>query len=114
MSLLGAATKAAGKARGAATKGSGGKAAKKASGKRAPVDRVIGILSRKGLRQGLLGGDRAWLIIWVVALVLGRSRRKDAETVYSGTLDPGHALVVVNGPAGVGAGEGNGGGRRRK
>lgn len=65
------------------------------------TDRLLALLAGQGRRRGLLGGSRAWLVVWLGVALLRRARRSPAQVVYSGQLGPGHGLVVVNGPAGV-------------
>lgn len=75
------------------------------------TERLLRLLAGQGRRRGLVGGNRAWLAIWLGVAVLRRLRRSEARVVYSEKLAPGQALVVVNGPAGV-DGDGDGAGQR--
>lgn len=57
----------------------------------------IAALSRRGLEEGLLGGDRRWLAVggvaWTAALVRWAWRRTP-EVVYRTRLRPGETLVI--------------------
>ncbi|MGH9063332.1 MAG: hypothetical protein ACRDZQ_12945 [Acidimicrobiales bacterium] len=63
------------------------------------VERLLGPLARRGLRRGLLGGDRAWIAVWVGVTLLRRLRRPGADLVYSERLHPGESVVVAHQPA---------------
>jgi hypothetical protein len=54
-------------------------------------------LTMTGLRKGLLGGDRAWTVVLVVAVglrILGRLSRSEPEVVYCEELEPGQSLII--------------------
>jgi len=54
-------------------------------------------LTRTGLRKGLIGGSRPWLIVGATAAglrLLGRITRKEPEVLYCEELSPGGAIVV--------------------
>jgi len=54
-------------------------------------------LTRTGLRKGVIGGSRPWLIVGVAAVgfrLLGRITRKEPEVLYCEELSPGGAVVV--------------------
>ena len=54
-------------------------------------------LTRTGLRKGMLGGSRPWLVVGVAAgglRLLGRILRKQPEVLYCSELAPGQAVVV--------------------
>ena len=59
---------------------------------------MLAFLRRIGLREGLLGGRRPWLLVGIAAWVLhllGKALRPDAEVVYRGDLLPGETLVLA-------------------
>jgi len=59
----------------------------------------MGLLFRQGLRRGVLGGSRPWLVLWLVVAglrVLRRITRDEPEIVFSETLDPGQSLVITS------------------
>lgn len=58
------------------------------------LDAVLRTLVRRGARQGLLGGNRAWLVIGVLAFVVRRLRRRDAGVVWSEEVSPGQTITV--------------------
>ncbi len=56
---------------------------------------------REGWRRGVLGGERAWLVLGGVALLTQlavRALHKKSEVVFSETLRPGQALVISHRP----------------
>ncbi len=56
-------------------------------------------LWRNGLRRGLLGGSRPWLYVFVAmgtARVVRRIAGRAPETVFSGQLAPGEALIITH------------------
>jgi hypothetical protein len=69
---------------------------------RAPLGRLsLERLVRTGLRRGLLGGERAWLVAGLGALGLQlvmRAVRKHPKVVYSERLAPGSSLVIEHRP----------------
>ena len=61
---------------------------------------MLGLLLRQGLKKGVLGGDRKWLVLGGVALALRLVRKvggSEPKTVYCEELKPGEALVIANG-----------------
>jgi hypothetical protein len=57
----------------------------------------MGALFRRGLKKGVFGGSRPWLVLWLVLAglrVLRRITRDEPELVFSETLDPGQSLVI--------------------
>lgn len=60
---------------------------------------VLRYLVRNGVRRGLLGGSRPWLVVGGVALaarLLRRLTHDDPRVVFSEELRPGEALVIAN------------------
>jgi hypothetical protein len=58
----------------------------------------MGTLFRRGLRKGVFGGSRPWLVLWLVLAglrVLRRIARDEPEIVFSEALDPGETLVIT-------------------
>ena len=52
---------------------------------------------REGLRRGVLGGERTWLVLGGIALLAQlavRALHKKSEVVFSETLSPGQSLVI--------------------
>lgn len=52
---------------------------------------------RAGLRRGLLGGSRPWIVVGGVALglrALGRLAAHEPEVVFCERLSPGETLVI--------------------
>jgi hypothetical protein len=60
----------------------------------------VATLYRRALRNGLLGGSRPWLYVWVGLAgfkLLRRLSRNQPEIVYSERLEPGQRLVITAG-----------------
>lgn len=58
---------------------------------------MLGFLARNGLRRGLLGGNRTWLAVGIVAggfRWISRMVSRDEEVVAREVLEPGQTLVV--------------------
>jgi len=58
-------------------------------------------LVRRGLRQGLLGGENIWLVVGAGALALRlafRALRKHEDVVFSEKLRVGETLVITHRP----------------
>jgi hypothetical protein len=52
---------------------------------------------RNGWRRGVLGGNRAWIVVGGIALVghLGqRALKREEDVLWSGTVAPGQVLTV--------------------
>ncbi|GEM_PF-1218713 len=61
--------------------------------------RALSALSRRGFREGLLGGDRAWLAVWVAVTLWRRRRRgRGGDVVYLEPLTLGQRLVIEHQP----------------
>ena len=60
----------------------------------------------RSFRRGL-GGEPVWLAVGAAAWLVVRSRKKDKPVVWSGTLNEGQSLVLVN-RAGLVSGRGAG------
>ena len=58
--------------------------------------RLARLIRLNAVRKGLLGGSRAWRIVWV-ALLVRRMVGRDEKVVYSGELGPGQTLVITRG-----------------
>ncbi|MEJ7584008.1 MAG: hypothetical protein WKF43_07950 [Acidimicrobiales bacterium] len=66
---------------------------------KAQPGRAIRILRRRGLRQGILGGNRAWAAVAVGTwgyTQLKRLAQRDVEVVFSEELKPGQRLIISN------------------
>ena len=58
---------------------------------------MLRILIRSGLRKGLLGGSKPWLIVGAAAggiRLLGRMAAREPDVVYCEKLEPGERMVV--------------------
>lgn len=56
---------------------------------------------RRGLRRGLLGGERAWLVVGALAMLarMGlKAFRKRPELVFSEKLGLGEELIITHRP----------------
>jgi len=56
---------------------------------------------RQGLRRGLLGGERTWIILGAASLLVQlalKSLGKRHEVVFSEKLGPGERLVITHRP----------------
>jgi hypothetical protein len=65
------------------------------------MSKALGYLVRRGLRQGLLGGEPLWLWLGGGALAVRlalRVLRKNEEVVFSEKLRPGERLVITHRP----------------
>jgi hypothetical protein len=61
---------------------------------------VLSRLTRTGLRRGLLGGSRTWLVVGATAggvRVLRRLARKEPRVVLCEELKPGEAMMIRHG-----------------
>ena len=64
------------------------------------MQRLLRLLLRNGLRKGLLGGSRPWLIAGGVAAgirVLRKIAGSEPKVVYSEKLQPGETVVIAHG-----------------
>jgi hypothetical protein len=62
---------------------------------------VIALLIRNGLRKGLLGGSRVWLVLGGAGLLVKVLRKlggREPVVVYSEELPVGQAIVIANEP----------------
>jgi hypothetical protein len=62
---------------------------------------VVRLLLRNGLRRGVLGGSRAWLVLGGVGLMFKMFKKlggSEPEVVYSEELPVGSAVVIANEP----------------
>jgi hypothetical protein len=63
------------------------------------MNRLIGLGLRRGWRQGVLEGNRAWLLVGGLALtmrVIQRMAGREEKVVYSEQLRPGETLVITH------------------
>jgi hypothetical protein len=59
---------------------------------------MLEFLRRNGLRRGLVGGSRSWMVAGGLAYALRALRwvvRRDTEVVFSEELRPGESLVIT-------------------
>ena len=64
------------------------------------MQKLIQLALRNGLRRGLLGGSRPWLIIGGVAAgirILRKIAGSEPVVVFSEKLEPGDSLVIAHG-----------------
>lgn len=62
---------------------------------------MVRLLLRNGLRKGLMGGSRPWMVLGGVGLllrVLKKLSGSEPEVVYSEELPVGTAIVIANEP----------------
>jgi hypothetical protein len=59
---------------------------------------MLELLRRNGLRRGLVGGSRSWMVAGGLAYALRALRwvvRRDTEVVFSEELRPGESLIIT-------------------
>ncbi|HEV7888791.1 MAG TPA: hypothetical protein VGO92_14635 [Acidimicrobiales bacterium] len=62
---------------------------------------MIRFLLRNGLRKGLLGGSRVWLVLGGAGLLVKVLRKlggREPQVVYSEELPVGQAVLIANEP----------------
>lgn len=55
------------------------------------------VARRKGLRRGLIGGNRAWMLVGAAAWAIRFARRlgaKDETVISTESLKPGETLII--------------------
>lgn len=59
---------------------------------------LVGLLRRRGLRNGVIGGNRRWLTIWVVVVAAQAVHKltKPKPVVEKFELKPGETLYVTD------------------
>lgn len=63
------------------------------------MNRIISAGLKRGWRQGVMEGNRSWLIVGGVALTLRLLQRmagKEEKVVYREQLRPGETLVIAH------------------
>jgi hypothetical protein len=63
------------------------------------MNRIISAGLKRGWRQGVMEGNRSWLIVGGVALTLRLLQRmagKEEKVVYRERLRPGETLVIAH------------------
>ena len=60
------------------------------------LERLLRSLTSQGMRRGVLGGSRAWAIVWLAAFVVRRWGIRREEVVYSESLEPGGRLTITH------------------
>ena len=62
------------------------------------IARLAGALRRRGMRQGVIGGNRRWLGVWAVVVSAQLLHRafKPKPTVVRYELKPGDTIVVTD------------------
>jgi hypothetical protein len=63
------------------------------------MNRIISAGLKRGWRQGVLEGNRSWLVVGGVALTLRLLQRmagKEEKVVYREQLRPGETLVIAH------------------
>ena len=64
------------------------------------MNAIVRLLVRNGLRRGLMGGSRPWLILGGIGATLKILRKlggNEPEVVYSEELGAGQTLVIAHG-----------------
>jgi len=63
------------------------------------MNALIRLGLRRGWRQGIVNGERGWLIVGAVALLLRmllRALAKEEKVVFRESLQPGQRLVITH------------------
>ncbi|MEY2461701.1 MAG: hypothetical protein QOG30_3531 [Acidimicrobiaceae bacterium] len=62
------------------------------------IGRLVGTLRTRGLRKGVLGGDRRWLAIWAVVFSAQTAHKlmKPKPVVERFTLKPGQTISITD------------------
>jgi hypothetical protein len=62
------------------------------------IGRLVGVLRGRGLRQGVVGGNRRWLAIWAVIFTAQTVHRltKAKPVVERLTLEPGESVLITD------------------
>ena len=62
------------------------------------IARLAGLLRSRGLRKGVLGGNRRWFAIWVVIFTAQTVHKvvKPKPVVERVNLKPGETLVITD------------------
>jgi hypothetical protein len=62
------------------------------------TSRLIGLLRGRGLRKGVLGGNRRWLTIWAVVFTAQTAHKllKPKPVVERFVLKPGETVVITD------------------
>ena len=62
------------------------------------IGRLVGGLRGRGLRKGVLGGDRRWLTIWAILTTAHTVHRltKAKPVVERITLKPGETITITD------------------
>ncbi|MDP8936159.1 MAG: hypothetical protein M3O23_00120 [Actinomycetota bacterium] len=58
---------------------------------------MLRMLLRTGVRKGLFGGSKPWLVVGALAggvRLLGRMATREPEVVYCEKLEPGQRVVI--------------------
>lgn len=60
------------------------------------IGRVVGVLRGRGLRKGVLGGDRRWFTIWAILATAHTVHKltKAKPVVERITLKPGETITI--------------------
>lgn len=59
---------------------------------------VLAPLASRAWREGVLGGQRRWLVVGLAVMAVRRAKGRREDVVYSEPLAPGHYLVVTHEP----------------
>ncbi len=62
------------------------------------IPRLVGALRGRGLRHGVLGGNRRWLTVWAVIFTAQTVHKvlKPKPVVERFTLKPGEAVLITD------------------
>jgi hypothetical protein len=58
---------------------------------------MLRYLYRRGQLKGLLGGSKAWTVLWALlfaARMFKKASNRDAKVVYTEVLHPGETVVI--------------------
>jgi hypothetical protein len=62
------------------------------------IGRLVGVLRARGLRKGVIGGNRRWLSIWAVVITAQTVHKlmKPKPVVERFELKPGETVVITD------------------
>jgi hypothetical protein len=62
------------------------------------IGRLLSLLRGRGLRQGVLGGNRRWLTVWAVIFTAQTVHKltKSKPVVERLTLQPGESVLITD------------------
>lgn len=62
------------------------------------MGRLIGLLRSRGLRNGVIGGNRRWVMVWVVVMTgqLAHRLLRTKPVVAKYELKPGETITITD------------------